>query len=876
LSSRRVIALLLVGLLTAVAVIQSTAVAAPPAVADHLRAFSIVPPGQEGNVTAEELLLGDNGPHYDDQLEMYASLINDDDVTEEELSKYFHSMQFGPGADIESEYSPTEGATVYRDSFGIPHIYADSMEKASFALGYVTAEDRMFEMDAFRNAARGTLAEFVGAGTNDANLKRDIATRREGYTEEEIQKMFDSLDDKFGEVGVAIQKGLQAYADGVNARIEEYKMNPNECDAAYQATGNACPEPDPEEWTVVDTLFLVVLQLREFGETAGGELEQAGLYAHLVKKHGPKLGARIYDDLARQNDPRSVTTIAPADGRFPSQRLGRVKRASFAIPDAAEELAEREARRRALDTRVLRSIGFPTGPQSNALTVSGADSATGNPMQIGAPQVGYAVPAFFLDVDVHAPGVNFRGPAVPGASALIPLGRGSDYAWTLTTGYSDAVDTRVELLCDPAGGEAAMDSNGYMFKGKCREMQSREETFVVNPTPVAPGEPREETHTFYRTVHGPVFDRGKVDGRPVAFVKQRAFWMKEIDSIAPFYRWNTDVADVEDFAAAAKDFTMSFNAFYVDSDDIGYFHVGHYPKRAAGAHPSLPTWGTGRWEWRGRLPFKLHPKTINPAKGWIANWNNKPAARWDNFDGLKFGSVHRVELLDDKMHRLLDGSKKARLPDLVDVIRESATQDTRGLYVGPRMISSARAELEEVSEQDAAALELVRAWVREGAHRLNRDGDDKMDASPALALFDRWWNVLVHRIFDDELGEEGWGLVPAPISDYRPLGGSSFWFDFSTYVDNLLNPSASRAYARDYCDDMSTRPKETCAQQIASAFATALEQVKQQQGPDMAQWSVSPENIVFAEFGAGSVSPIPWQNRGTHNHVVEVLGDSRR
>lgn len=872
---RRVFGFVALTSLLSASLIQSVGVAqtAVPAVPDHLRAFSIVAPGQEGNVTAQELISGDYGPHYSDQLEMYASLVDDDDVTEDELSKYFHSMQFGPGAEIESEYSPKDGVTVYRDSFGIPHVYADNMNNASYALGYVSAEDRMFEMDAFRNAARGTLAEFVGPGEDDANLKMDIDTRREGYTDEEVQKIFDNLDDKYGATGKAVQDGLQQYVDGINAKIAEIRMDPAQCDAAYQATGNACP-PAPEDWEILDTLHLVVLQLRVFGETAGGELGQAAMYANLTKDLGKKLGKKVYNDLATQNDPNAYTSIAADEAGFPSQRLGRVNRASFAIPDNAEQAAQNEQRAARNRAAVLRSIGFPTGPTSNALLVAGNESTTGNPMQIGAPQVGHAVPAFFMDIDVHAPGVDFRGPAVPGASALVPLGRGADYAWTLTTGYSDAVDTRVELLCDPKGGEPKIDSNGYMFKGKCLEMTSREETFVAKPTPVDPGPPREETRTFYRTKHGPVFQRGTVKGKPVAFVKQRFFWKKEINSVPQFYKWNTQIDDLDDFAAAAEDFTMSFNAFYADSDDIAYYHVGFYPRRARGVHPSLPIWGTGRWEWQGRLPFSEQPKVINPAQGWVANWNNKPAKKWNNFDGLKFGSLHRVELLSDQMGKLLDGEGTAILSDLVDVIRIAATQDARGKYLGPKMVRATENALAGGDVKDVEALDAVKTWVKSGAHRKNKDRDEVMDQSAALVLFDEWYKTLVHQIFDDEIGADDYDLIPAPVTNYNPSGGGGFWFDFSTYLENLFRKSSRTAYARNYCDDMSTDKAETCAAQIASSFKAALAKVRADQGDDMTAWEKPAENIVFREFGAGSVPPIPWQNRGTHNQIVEILSDA--
>ena len=846
-----------------------------PPTPDHATAYSITPPGQDGTTTLPEFLLG-SGPHFDDQLEMYAALVEDDDVTDGELLDYFHPMQFGPGEEIEDSYEPTEGVTVHRDNFGVPHIYADSMDNASFALGYVTAEDRLFQMDVFRHAARGTLAEFVGPGEDDSLLQRDIETRREGYTDAEMQEQLDDLDDKFGEVGANLQTGLQAYADGVNAYIDEIMFDPTARPFEYDATGNFATE-DPEPWSPLDTLHVVVLQLRVFGETAGGEIENAGFYRHLVTKHGPKRGRALYDDFLFQNDPNSPTTIQRKDADFSTENLGKVDWSSVAIPDQAEEMAEEMQRERIERESFLSSLGF-TKQASNALLVSPEESATGNPLLLGGPQVGHALPSFFLDVDVHAPGVDFRGPAVPGTSALIPLGRGPDYAWSLTTGFSDAVDVRVELLCDPGGGDPTMESNAYVSKGECLEMESREETFQVNHPPTAPGPPRSETHTFYRTVHGPVFERGKVDGKPVAFVKERFFWMKEVDSLPSFYKWNLQIDSIEDFAAAAEDFTMSFNAFYADHEHIGYFHVGSYPKREAGVHPSLPIWGTGEWEWKGQRSYEEQPKIVDPDTGWVANWNNKPAKGWDSQDGFKWGSVQRVQLLQDRMQELLDGPGKAALSDIVDVIRDAATRDARGVYVGPAMLRTAGA-VEDPNEDFVQAVDLVDKWVEAGAHRKNSDRDETMDDGPALAIFDTWYERLVHRIFDDELGTEGYDLMAdAPISDFSTLG-SSFWFGFDSYLRNLFDEKRrSRAFSADHCNDITSKATETCADQAIAALTEALAFLKQDQGDDMSAWTTDAENLDFTNnpnsTTAGSVDDIPWQNRGSENHIVEIISDA--
>src|SRR5688572_18687310 len=143
---RSVAILLLTAVVSTLGVGLGAAQTGPPVVPDGLRAYSIVPPGQEGEVTVSELVMGDYGTHYDDQLQLYADLVKDDDVTDEDLARLFHPMQFGPGAAVEGDaYEPVEGATVYRDATGIPHIYADDLDKASFALGYVSAEDRMWQ-----------------------------------------------------------------------------------------------------------------------------------------------------------------------------------------------------------------------------------------------------------------------------------------------------------------------------------------------------------------------------------------------------------------------------------------------------------------------------------------------------------------------------------------------------------------------------------------------------------------------------------------------------------------------------------------------------------------------------------------------------------
>jgi acyl-homoserine lactone acylase PvdQ len=394
---------------------------------------------------------------------------------------------------------------------------------------------------------------------------------------------------------------------------------------------------------------------------------------------------------------------------------------------------------------------------------------------------------------------------------------------------------------------------------------------VLDPPGTPPGE---ETRTFYRTVHGPVFIRATVNGKPVAFVKERFFWKRELDSIPQFYRWNAKVDSLSDFRDAARDFTMSFNSFYVDHKHIAYFHVGYYPKRPGGVSPSLPTWGTGKWEWKGRLPFSKHPKIVDPNQGWVTNWNNKPARSWDNYDGAKWGSIHRVELLADQMKALDNGTHNISLSDLVNVIRKAANEDARGIYLGPKMVRWAR-DLAGNKKRKLDALGRVRKWIKAGAPRLNKDRDENMDDGDAVAIFDAWYDILIHRVYDDEVGAGSYDLLAladAPILDGPSPQGGGYWFDFSSYLYNVFKPAARRPLARNYCDNMKTAGKETCRYQTFKAFATALKSLGEDQGKNMDDWKAPAEWLKFSNFGFGSVPDIPWQNRGTHNQVIEILG----
>ena len=819
---------------SALLLLASTAHAAdPPPTTDHLRAFSVLPPGQNGFVSLSDALGSTTQPHFRDQLDMYAGLVEDDDVTEDELDDHFKSFAFGPGAVVEREYSPRAGVTIFRDNFGVPHIYGTTDLDAFFGTGYATAEDRLWEMDLFRRAANGRLSELLGPDYTST----DAALRRDAYTDAELDEMLDALDPL---AGLTVREAMQAYVDGVNQRIAEVGGDLTMVPAEYQGA-------PIEDWNVMDVAGLAVFQLRSLGDWGGQELDHADFLKKVRKASGKRRGNKIFKDFSLVHDPDAYSTIPSSEGEFPFPAFGPRDPDSVAIPDNVAQYAK-FSRAELRGTKALRAL-LGARRASNMAAVAPSNSATGNTLHFGGPQVGYQVPQFFLELDVHSPNFDFRGPAVPGASLLVPLGRGIDYAWSLTSGASDNVDVRVEKLCD--------DDNHYEFEGECVAMEERFETIDVRG-----GTPQEIT--VHRTIHGPVFARTTVGGEPVALVEERAYWGRELESIVGLAMLNSNATStVDDFYAAMERMTMSFNSVFVNDGHIAYIHAGVYPLRAPGHDPALPTWGTGEWEWTGTFPVSQLPRMSDPEQGWLVNWNNRPSDGWLGGDSSGWQVTHRVGLLRDALGARADN---ATLSDVVDAMRIVATQDARGYFLGPMMTEMTAGMAGVVG----TARDEVVSWVDGGAHRRDRDDDGNQDFGPAVVTFDEWYDRLAHRIFGDELGK-GIEDPSLPISDDpRNNNGSSHYTDFAGLMWHLL---AGDDHLRlDYCDNVKTERDESCRFQVRKSLKLAAGAISQEQGDAVSAWTKPVEKLVHEVFAGKSVPDIDWQNRGTWNHAVEVTG----
>lgn len=455
---------------------------------------------------------------------------------------------------------------VVRDRWAIPHVRAGSPEDAYVAMGFLHAQDRLWQMEFNRRVGRGRLAEVLGP---DA-LPVDRFMRTLGLAR--------AAEASVAHLAPGPLRLLEAYARGVNGFLAASRRPlPPE----FQILRHPAPEP----WRPADSVMFLKLMALDLGGNWRGELARARLAARLT----PEQLADLWPD-TRPGDP--VTHAAAAAASTAATRDLPLEALAAALP-------------------VPPALG---GLGSNVWAVAGGRTASGAPLLANDPHLALSAPGPWYLAHVEAPGLAAIGATLPSVPFVV-LGRNPDVAWGFTNTGSDVQDLFVETV-DPA------DPGRYLTPDGPTPFEARVEEIAVRGAEL-------ERLTVRGTRHGPVLSdlvgaaAGVAGGGRVMALAWTGLDPADRTAEAGFAvalarDWASFTAAFATFAAPQQ------NIAYADTGGrVGLFSPGRVPVRRAG-DGTLPVPGdTGAFDWVGHIPAEELPRTVDPPVGFLLNANNR-------------------------------------------------------------------------------------------------------------------------------------------------------------------------------------------------------------------------------------------------------------
>jgi acyl-homoserine lactone acylase PvdQ len=781
-------------------------------------ARNIIPSGQPGG-------LGSLDPTQAEMYNALTPLFNN--VTNSDINKYFKSEKLGTSTDgpYTTETVPKAGVTIKRDKYDVPHVTATTHDGGVWAAGWIAAEDRGLLLQQARYNARVAAIDVPGMSAISlvSNLQNFQPSQQ---TENALAKQTDALKAA-GKEGKAVLHDIDVYIGGINDYLH----------------ANNSPNPD---WTRNDVYAVNALKDQFLGEGGGDEARRSQFLGGLIKRLGTKKGWKVFNDLRQHTNAESPTSI---DGRFPYEPIPSKKSGSVILDPGSYtpvDPVQGDTEDRSSGS-IAENALEPHHQASNTLMITAKKSTTGRPLMVGGPQIGYFAPGLTYEIDMNAPGLKWRGATSAPFPGYLLIGRGQDFATTLTSASGDVIDQYAETLC---GGSQTK----YLYKGKCRDMGTFD-AGTLGGKPVS----------FKTTVHGPVVGYGKVKGKTVAISSKRSSRGKDVlDLLFNRRLSNGSIKGPNSFYEAASKTPQTFNSFYIDNKNVALYTSGKLPIRDKRVDPGLLTKGTGQFEWKGFLSKKGHPHGKNPKSGMMVNWNNSVAHGFGSADDEwgRAGSVQRVNLLTRMLNRnkVKKGKKKGKLDmaDVVSAMNAGATQDVRAIFTVPllaKLLKGSKAP----STQAKQMLNQMVAWHNKGGSRLDLNDDGKIDA-PGAASLDVAWPKIADAFMKPVLGSQLDELNSLfSRFDQPPSGQYSGWYQyFDKDIRSLLGKKVKSPFRVKYCGH---GKKAACQKAVWNAIAAAGTDLAADQGSsNPADWhsDATKEQI---KFGPVSLITMRYTNR---------------
>ncbi len=486
------------------------------------------------------------------------------------------------------------------DEHRIPHIFAQNDHDVYLAQGYVTAHDRLWEMDIQTRKAAGRLSEIIGPAALDV----DKYTRQMGMVYGAENTLKGIMKDP------ASKMMVEAYTEGVNNYI--HSLKPKDYPIEFKLLDYA-----PEDWQPINCAYLLKLM----SQTLASGSDQFAMTNDL-KRFGTQAMNDLFPDYPFHEDP-----IVPSGTKWNFKPLPVPQPSASFIGQINEGLRTKE---------LMEGVG------SNNWAVNGSKTKSGYPILANDPHLDLTFPSIWYQLQMSAPGVNVYGASLPGAPGII-IGYNQHIAWGVTNVDADVLDWYMIKFKDQS-------KNEYWYNGQWNKIKRRIE--VINIRGQKPF-----IDTVLYTHHGPIVydDAAKkpADNTESIPVGTALRWIAhdESDEFKTFYQLNRG-KNYDDYRKALTYFSAPAQNFIFASgdNDIAITPNGKYPLKYKDQGKYLLDGSSPQDDWQGWIPADQNPTVKNPPVGFVHSANQSPAdTTYPYYINWRFDNYFRAKRISDKL-----------------------------------------------------------------------------------------------------------------------------------------------------------------------------------------------------------------------------------
>lgn len=595
-----------------------------------------------------------------------------------------------------------DSASVRYDEQQIPHIFARNDHDLYFVQGYITAKDRLWQMDFQTRYASGRLAEVVGKQA----LPLDRYQRRMGMVYGAEKMLEESFKDSTSRLL------LTAYAEGVNAYIKE--LSPKDYPLEFKILNY-----EPEPWKPLNSALLLKLM----SATLSGGSDELFM-TRILEVFGKETTDNLFPNYPHREDP-----IIPSGTPWTFEAIKPQEAHASLPPNTAKSRGSNVEHLNVWNNNTLLTGSKEENIGSNNWAISAKKSSTGKPILANDPHLNLTLPSIWYQIQLANERSNSYGVSIPGAPCVI-IGFNQSVAWGVTNVGSDVLDWYNITFKDDSKDLYIYDQQWLKTTKKIEEIKIRAGKTVHD--------------TVYYTHHGPIsYLAGEKDNELslTTNIPENAAlkWVAHLPSndLRAFYELNR-AQHHEDYRNALKYFTAPAQNFvYADNqDNIAITSNGYFPLKRQEQGKFILDGSQSEDEWQGRIPAEHNPTVKNPTRGFVSSANQSPVDQtypyYLDWQYAPYDRGHRInQQLHQLQHATVDSFRRLQM-DTKSVLADNIL-DTMIQAVEKNSVFSA---------DEKRAIELLKTWD----HHYDQE-------SIAATVFDSWYESIEKQLWDDKFNQ---------------------------------------------------------------------------------------------------------------------------